>query len=126
MSYATLKIIHMLSVIVSGGFFLVRGIWMLNDSPSLQRKWVKVLPHVIDTVLLVSALGLCFMLGQYPFTVGWLTAKFLLLILYIVLGTVAIKRGKTKQVRLIAFLLALAVFLLIGAIAGSHGKAIGL
>ncbi|HET8705073.1 MAG TPA: SirB2 family protein, partial [Pseudomonadales bacterium] len=74
MTYQLLKMIHMVSVALSGSFFLLRGIWMLRDSALLQRKWVKIAPHVIDTVLLVSALAMCVMIGQYPFTVGWLTA----------------------------------------------------
>lgn len=126
MSYLTLKMIHMASVALSGSFFLLRGVWMLNESAMLQRKWVKILPHVIDTVLLVSALVMCVMISQYPFTSGWLTAKFLLLVLYVGLGTVAIKRGKTKSIRLLAFIAALVVFLFIGAIAGTHGAVIGL
>jgi len=126
MSYLTIKMIHMICVALSGGFFLVRGVWMLSDSALLQRKWVKVLPHVIDTLLLASGLTLSVLLSQYPFTSGWLTAKLLLLVVYILLGTVAIKRGKTKAMRLLAFLAAISVFLLIGAIAGTHGRVIGL
>lgn len=126
MSYSLFKIIHILSVAISGGFFLLRGSWMLQESQLLKQKWVKILPHVIDTLLLVSGLALCVTLQQYPFTTPWLTAKLLLLVAYIGLGTVAIKRGKTKTMRSVAFVAALVVFLLIGAIAGSHGKVLGL
>ena len=90
---------------------------MLLDSPLLQRRWVKVVPHVVDTLLLTSALGLVFWSGQYPFVQTWLTAKVLALLAYIVLGTIALKRGKTKGVRTFALLAALAVFTYIVAVA---------
>lgn len=83
----------------------------------LQAKFVKVAPHVIDTLLLVSALTLVLMSGQYPFVQGWLTAKLLALIAYVVLGTLALKRGKTKVIRSAAFVAALLVFGYIGMVA---------
>ncbi|MCK5435542.1 MAG: SirB2 family protein, partial [Nitrosomonadaceae bacterium] len=58
MSYAALKIIHVISVIFSYLLFMLRGIWMMQNSSILQRRWVKILPHVIDTVLLASAVTL--------------------------------------------------------------------
>ncbi|TCS38533.1 putative membrane protein SirB2 [Paucimonas lemoignei] len=110
MSYLAVKHLHVTCALLSGMLFLLRGIWMLQDSSLLQRKWVKIVPHVIDTALLGSALVMVFWSGQYPFVQNWLTAKVLVLIAYIVLGTIALKRGKTKQVRIAAFLAALAVF----------------
>lgn len=110
MSYLAVKHLHVTFAALSGMLFLLRGIWMLRGSGLLQQKWVKIVPHVIDTVLLGSALVMVFWSGQYPFAQGWLTAKVLALIAYIVLGTIALKRGKTKQVRLTAFIGALLVF----------------
>lgn len=110
MSYLAIKHLHMTCAALSGSFFLVRGIWMLRDSALLQQRWVKIAPHVIDTVLLVSALTMVVWSGQYPFVQNWLTAKVLALIAYILLGTVALKRGKTKGVRTAAFFAALLVF----------------
>ena len=69
-----------------------------------------MVPHVIDTVLLVSAIALAAMTAQYPFVQPWLTAKILALLVYIVLGTVAIRRGRTRRVRIVAWILALVVF----------------
>ena len=109
--YMALKHSHMLFVVISGLFFLVRGCWMLMDSQMLQKVWVKVLPHVNDTLLLVCGIGLAVMTQQYPFVHAWLTVKVLLLVAYIVLGTVALKRGKTKTIRVVAFFAALACFL---------------
>jgi len=83
---------------------------MLQASSMLQQRWVKIVPHVVDTLLLVSALTLVFWSGQYPFEQPWLTAKVLALIVYIVLGTIALKRGKTKFIRISAWVAALATF----------------
>lgn len=110
MSYLAIKHIHVTCALLSLLLFSLRGIWMLQGSPLLQRRWVKVVPHLIDTLLLGSALVMVFWSGQYPFVQGWLTAKVVALIAYIVLGTIALKRGKTKHVRLAAFIAALAVF----------------
>lgn len=105
-----LKLVHIAAVIVSGAFFFTRGIWMLQDSPRLQARWVKISPHVVDTVLLVSALAYAWQVQQYPFVHDWLTAKVLGLVAYIVLGTIALKRGKTKAVRTAAWVAALFIF----------------
>ena len=126
MNYLTVKHIHISFAILSGSFFLLRGLWMLADSPLLQRRWVRTVPHAIDTLLLGSALVLVFWSGQYPFVQGWLTAKVLALIAYIVLGTIALKRGKTKGVRSFALLAALAIFAYIVAVALTRQAAIPL
>lgn len=81
---------------------------MLLEAQWLQKKLVKILPHVIDTILLLSAIKLMVILNQYPPEQSWLTAKIIGLICYIGFGIVALKRGKTKTVRIGAFLLALA------------------
>ncbi len=83
---------------------------MLMQSPLLQSRVAKVVPHIIDTLLLLSGIALAINLQQYPFTVGWLTAKLIALLAYIVFGSVALKRGKTRQQRIIAFIIALAFF----------------
>ena len=111
--YTGLKHLHMLCAIISITGFTLRGIWMLVDSDLLNRKFVKIAPHVIDTVLLVTAFAMAWMIGQYPFTAGWLTAKFVALIAYIALGMIALKKGKTKPVRAVAFFLAIASFVYI-------------
>lgn len=109
MSYLAIKHIHLSCVALSISFFITRGIWMLRESPKLQQRWVKIAPHIIDTLLLCSALTLAWMSNQWPFEQPWLTAKVLGLIAYILLGTIALKRGKTRQVRLAAWLIALVV-----------------
>lgn len=117
MDYITLKHFHMICAALSGTLFFLRGIWMLNAPSMLQQRWVKIAPHIIDTALLTSALIMVFWSGQYPFVQNWLTAKVLALMLYILLGTIALKRGKTKAVRVCAFIAALMVFAYIGSVA---------
>jgi uncharacterized membrane protein SirB2 len=125
-NYLALKHLHITFAALSGSFFLLRGLWMLLDSPMLQRRWVRVVPHVVDTLLLASALALVFWSGQYPFVQNWLTAKVLALLAYIVLGTIALKRGRTKGVRTFALLAALATFAYIVAVALTRQAAIPL
>lgn len=118
--YMAFKHSHMLFAAISGLFFLVRGAWMLMDSDMLQKKWVKIVPHVVDTLLLVCAIALCVILNQYPFVESWLTVKVVMLVAYIGLGMVALKRGKTKAIRTLAFFAALASFLFMASVAISH------
>lgn len=86
---------------------------MINENQLLDRKLVKILPHINDTLLLTAAIFLSLMSGFYPFAQGWLGAKVVLLVGYIVAGIFALKRGKTKQSRLIAFVIALLCILTI-------------
>lgn len=115
--YFAIKHLHVTCVVLSGLGFLLRGAWMLGGSPLLRHRLTRVLPHVIDTLLLVSAIVLVVMIEQYPFVAGWVTAKVLGLLAYILLGTVALKRGRTPMVRGAAFAAAIAVFLWIVSVA---------
>lgn len=110
MSYVLLKHLHVTCAATSYALFLLRGIWMLRGSALMGQRWVKVVPHMVDTVLLGSAVALAWTIGQYPFVDGWLTAKVAALLLYIALGFVALKYGRSKTVRLSAWLAAQAVF----------------
>ncbi len=107
MLYLALKAVHVACAVLSISGFALRGILMLADSPLLAARFARMAPHVVDTVLLASALWLAALIGQYPFVQGWLTAKVLALIAYIVLGTVALKRARSKAARTVAFALAL-------------------
>lgn len=117
MNYMTIKHIHMGCAALSGSFFLLRGIWMLKAPAMLQRCWVRIVPHLVDTALLASALAMVYLSRQYPFEAPWLGAKVVALVLYIVLGTIALKRGRTLKARAIAFVGALAVFAYIVSVA---------
>lgn len=117
MSYILLKHLHVTAVAVSGAGFLLRGLLMLRDSPLLQRRIFKVLPHVVDTILLGSAIAMAVMSAQYPFVQSWLTAKFFGLLAYIVFGMMALKRGRTKAQRAAWLLAALLAFTYIVSVA---------
>ena len=93
---------------------------MLTDSALLQNKLSRVLPHIIDTLLLGSAIGLAINIQQYPLQHAWLSAKLFALILYILFGTFALKRGKTKTIRACFFVLSLLVFAYIVWVARTH------
>ena len=116
-SYIAVKHIHVTCAALSISLFLLRGVLMLRHSAALQQRWLKITPHVVDTLLLASALTMVAWSAQYPFVQSWLTAKVLALLAYIVLGMIALKRGKTARIRLIAFIAALLVFAYIVAVA---------
>ena len=117
MSYTTLKHVHMTFAVLSGVLFLIRGLWMLAETTYLQQRWVRIAPHIVDTLLLASAIGLALWSSQYPGQSPWLSAKLVALVAYIGLGTVALKRGRTRQVRALAFIGALVCFAYILAVA---------
>jgi uncharacterized membrane protein SirB2 len=102
MEYVLLKMTHLTCVALSYAGFVLRGIWMIRDPALLEVRWVRVLPHVVDTVLLASAIALAVMLKQYPLAEPWLTA---------------LKRGTTRGTRIAAWLAAQAVFFYIVAVA---------
>lgn len=108
--YAVVKYIHLISVSLSLVGFFLRGLLMVRASPLLNARWIKVLPHVNDTVLLAAALSLAFMSEQYPFVAGWVTAKVLGVIAYIILGALALRDASTLKMRIVCWLAAMAVF----------------
>lgn len=108
--YPVVKHVHMTCAAVTITLFVLRGAWMMRGSPLLAARWVRIVPHVVDTLLLASAITLAVIIGNAPVTHGWLTAKVIGLVLYIVLGTIALRRGRTRTVRIAAFVAALVVF----------------
>ena len=110
MSFAAIKIIHIICMILSYILFSLRGIWMIQGSSLLKLRWVKILPHVIDTILLTSAITLVTMIQQYPGLNIWISAKIGALLLYILLGMMAFRFGKTRKIKIISWILAQIVF----------------
>lgn len=125
MSYLILKYLHVSCVVLSGLGFFLRGGLMLAESAYLQGRLARSLPHLIDTVLLTSAITMVVISGQYPFAQGWLTAKLCGLLTYIVLGSLALKRGRTRPVRVICFVLALLAFAYIVSVALTRQAGLG-
>ena len=116
-AFELLKILHISCAVLSAGGFAVRGFWMVREHPLLRRRLAKTLPHIVDTLLLGSAVGMLIIWQTSPFTVSWLTAKILALMLYIALGMIALRFGKTKTVRIGAWLAALLTVLYIASVA---------
>ena len=108
--FLQIKAAHILAVILSGSLFALRGALMVAGSAHANHPVLRYLSYGIDTLLLTAALMLATILQQFPFVNGWLTAKVLLLVLYIVLGSIALKRGRTRRARVLALVGALCTY----------------
>jgi uncharacterized membrane protein SirB2 len=117
MDYTALKHLHALTVVATLALFLLRGFWMLTDSPRLNARWLKIVPHINDTLLLAAAIAMLVVAALNPLEQPWILAKIIGLLAYIGLGTVALKRGRTKAIRVKALIAALGVFVYIIAVA---------
>jgi uncharacterized membrane protein SirB2 len=112
-----LRTVHIGCAVISITGFVIRGILMMIDAKVMQTRWIRIVPHIVDVTLLGSAIAIAL---QYGFTLKnspWLTAKIVGLLVYIGLGFVALRKGKTKWVRIVAWLAALLVFGYIVAVA---------
>lgn len=110
MTYLWIRHLHTLMAAMTISGFLLRGYWMLTGSDRLTQRLTRIAPHVLDTLFLSSGIAMLFMASWKPFSEGWLIAKFVGLVIYILLGTIAIRRGTTKQVRALAFVAAIVTF----------------
>ncbi|HEX8989328.1 MAG TPA: SirB2 family protein [Rhodocyclaceae bacterium] len=108
--YLAIKHLHVTCALLSGTGLLCRGLLMISDSPLLQRRWVRTLPHINDTLLLAAAVALTVLIGQYPFVDAWLTAKVFGVIAYIILGALALRPRHPRALRVAALCAAMAVF----------------
>lgn len=108
--YLIIKSVHLSAAAMTYVLFFIRGLWMMAAPHWLTHLWVRVVPHVIDTVLLGSAIGLMWITHQYPGFQTWLTVKILALLVYIGLGMTAFRIAKTRRVRVVAWVSAQAVF----------------
>ena len=120
MTYLAVKYVHVAAVAISFALFFLRGVWMMRGSPLLARRWVRIVPHVNDTVLLAAGVWLAVLLRQVPGISPWITAKLVGLVLYIALGMLALRFLRRKGARIAAWLAALVVFGYIVAVAVSH------
>ena len=109
MNFYELKILHISSVLLSVGGFLARGLLMWRQSPLNDVAWVRRVPHVIDTVLLGSAIAMLWVSGRSPGNEDWLAVKIGWVVIYILLGALALKRAPSLTWRRICFCLALGV-----------------
>lgn len=110
MSMSALPAIHVFCAAVSISGYLARGVLMLRDSALLNARWVRTVPHGVDTVLLASGVALAWSTQQYPIAQTWLTAKIIALLAYIVVGAIGLRYGRTKTMRTAAFIGAILIF----------------
>ena len=101
--YAFLKWLHVATVVASGAGFLARGALMLADSPRLDARFVRTAPHVVDSVLLAAAVTMVLTARLSPLAQPWLAAKIAGVFVYIALGAVALRYGRTPRARRFAF-----------------------
>jgi len=119
--YLDIRHVHITAVTLSGALFFIRAVacnvfgaaWTMSAP-------VRYLSYAIDTTLLTAALMLMTIVHQFPFVNSWLTIKVLLLMVYIVLGSFALKRAKTRRARLLFSVAAIAVFVFIVGVAHAH------
>ncbi len=124
-SYVPILILHMSLAVASPVLFSLRA-WRSLRGLDPAEGWLRVTPHVVDTLLLAAGVALALIIGQYPFVNGWLTAKLLALIAYIGIGHLAVRRARTRRGRLGAWLAGLALVAYIFAVAVSRDPALGL
>jgi uncharacterized membrane protein SirB2 len=105
--YLPLRTVHVWCAALTIALFVWRGMLMIRDSELLGATWLRILPHAIDTVLLASALALTTIVHQYPLADAWLTVKLVLLVAYVLLGSIALRYGRTKGIRIVALVGAL-------------------
>lgn len=106
--YIVVKHLHVTLALLSLGLFCLRACWSMTGSRLLQNRWVRIVPHVIDTFLLVCGLWLAFLLSAWSFP--WLQAKLVAIVVYIMLGAMVIRPGRSARVKAVMALLAIAVF----------------
>ncbi len=123
MSYLAIKYLHVLAVVITIAGFILRGAWMMTDSHRLHLRTTRIAPHVVDALLFVAGVAMLMMLSLNPWNEAWLLAKFAGLIVYVLLGTVALRRGRSREIRQVAFIAAIAVFAYVVGVAMSRSPA---
>lgn len=118
--YPQIRLLHIVCVVLSGTLFFLRGMGVLTDARWPMALPVRLASYGIDTVLLTVALMLFAMLPGGVFANGWLATKLVLLIVYVILGSYALKRAPSPRARLLCFVAATATYLFMFSIARAH------
>jgi uncharacterized membrane protein SirB2 len=118
--YVPARLVHIGLVLISGTLFAARGVGVLTGAPWSIAPAVRRLSYAIDTALLGAALLLLYVLDINPFAIAWLSTKIALLMAYIVLGTLALKRARTTRMRVLCFVAALLCFAFMLTVARAH------
>ncbi|KOC91951.1 SirB2 family protein [Winslowiella iniecta] len=127
--YGAIKHFHLLTVAITITMFILRFYWLQAGSAMLQRRWVRIVPHLNDTLLFISGILLVNITHFYPFSPqgSWLTEKLFGVIIYIVLGAIVLgRRPRANKVRWVAFLVALVVIFVIIKLATSKVPLLGI
>ncbi len=112
--YVLAKHLHLTAVVLTIALFLLRFFWLMRGSQMLSQKWVKITPHIVDTLLLVSAISLCFIVPWNPLQHPWLWQKIVLVLIYISAGFYVLKGAKTAMARWGGFAVAMACLAIAG------------
>ena len=113
MNILLLKYVHIVSVAVSFGLFFVRGLWLMRSYPEPQEQWVRVLPYVVDTALVVSALVVMMMSPQKGWPGDWLSVKLVLVVIYAALVLYLFRWARGRAPKVVVWIVALIVFLFV-------------
>jgi len=116
MDYLALKHLHVGAAALSIALFVVRGAVVLARPAAVLPRWARIAPHVVDTVLLLAGIALAWQWATSALA-GWLPAKIAALLAYIALGTIALRRGRTRRARMFAFAGAMVAFTYIATVA---------
>jgi uncharacterized membrane protein SirB2 len=123
--YSLVKTFHIICVIVSLSGFVIRGILKLVDAKIIHHKLVKVLPHIVDTLLLISAITLVIMSGMYPWLVSWVAVKLVALVAYIIAGTIFMRSEAKGSVQYSWFMVSVLIAAYIVLVALSKSPSAG-
>jgi uncharacterized membrane protein SirB2 len=126
MLWGLVKQLHVALAVLTACSFCVRGYWMLARSPALQTSWSRWLPHVIDALLFLTGVTMAIGLSISPHAHPWLAMKLLAIVVYIVIGSIALKRGRSYRQRVVAFVLSVMVLAFVFAVALRHDPSGGL
>ncbi|MDH3747251.1 MAG: SirB2 family protein [Gammaproteobacteria bacterium] len=121
--YSALKLVHVACAVLTIAGFALRGYWMMMSSTLLAHRITRIAPHIIDSVFLLSGVAMLVLLSLNPLSQSWLVAKFVGLIAYILLGMIALRRGRTQSIRFIAFIGALLAFTFVVGVAITRSPA---
>ena len=126
MDYLTVRTNHIATACMSIMLFAARGTMQLGGIDWRRWRWLRIVPHLNDTLLLAAAITLAVMSGQFPLAQGWLTVKVVALFVYVGLGSVALRRGLPARRRGVAFMAALASVGYIVGVAPTRSASLGL
>lgn len=126
MDYSTIRAVHIGSVALSIALFTARGAMQLGGVDWRRWRWLRIVPHLNDTLLLAAAIALAVMSAQYPLAQGWLTAKVVGLCVYVAVGSVALRPAVAVMTQRVAFVAALASVAYIVGVALTRSATLGL